>query len=250
MSTNYILEVCAGLLQSVLEAEKGGANRVELCAALYEGGTTPSAATVELACKMASIPVYVIIRPRGGDFLYSDLEFEIMKRDILYAKAAGAKGIVTGLLKANSTVDIERTSILVEMAYPMDVTFHRAFDMVKNPLDALEDIIKVGCRRILTSGGHNKAFDGKQNIAALARWAAGRISIMAGSGVNAGNVKQLIGETGISEVHTSGKARLASGMQFKNMAIAMGGIPQIPEYDIDITDAGAIRDIRKILDSL
>ena len=250
MQNNYTLEACTGSVESTIEAEKGGANRVELCAALYEGGTTPSAAVIEMACEKVSIPVYVIIRPRGGDFLYSDIEFEVMKRDILFAKSAGAKGVVIGLLNADGTVDVERTRALVAVAVPMEVTFHRAFDMAKDPSEALEAVIQSGCKRILTSGGCNKAFEGRGNIAALVKQAAGRISIMAGSGVNAGNVEQLIEEAGITEVHSSGKTRIPSGMSFKNTAIAMGGIPQIPEYDIDITSAEAIRGIRNILDTL
>lgn len=250
MQKKYILEACTNSVQSTIDAEKGGANRVELCAALYEGGTTPSAATIELACKMVQIPVYVIIRPRGGDFLYTDLEFEVMKHDIIFAKKAGAKGVVIGLLNADGSVDLERTRQLVEIASPMGVTFHRAFDMVNNPFVALDDVIAAGCERILTSGGQNKAFDGREQIAALVKQAAGRISIMAGSGVNVQNVEKLINESGISEVHSSGKARIPSGMTYKNTAIAMGGIPQIPEYDIDITSADNIRAIRNVLDTI
>jgi copper homeostasis protein len=239
------VEVCAGSVQSVIEAEKGGASRVELCDNLFEGGTTPSAATIEIASKSVKIPVYAMIRPRGGDFLYSNLEFEIMKRDIFFVKQYGAAGIVIGLLLPDGSVDERRTGELVCIAKSLGlgVTFHRAFDMSSNPRKALETIITAGCERILTSGGENKAIDGKELIKELVTAAAGRISIMAGSGVNPQNVRDLIEYTGITEVHVSGKHRVAGGMLYKNPKINMGGLPGIPEYEIDITDAETVRRI-------
>ncbi|MDR1130407.1 MAG: copper homeostasis protein CutC [Prevotellaceae bacterium] len=237
------VEVCAGSLQSVIEAEKGGASRVELCDNLFEGGTTPSAATIELACKSVKIPVYVMIRPRGGDFLYSGIEFEIMQRDIFLAKKYGAAGVVFGLLLPDGSVDEQRTAELVAAAknLEMGVTFHRAFDMTANPHRALESVIKAGCERILTSGGENKAVDGKKLIKELHIAAAGRISIMAGSGVNPGNVRDLVEYTGISEVHVSGKRRVAGGMIFRNPKINMGGLPGIPEYETDVSDSETVK---------
>ncbi|MDR1583391.1 MAG: copper homeostasis protein CutC [Prevotellaceae bacterium] len=239
------IEVCAGSLQSVIEAEKGGASRVELCDNLFEGGTTPSAATIEISSKSVKIPVYVMIRPRGGDFLYSDIEFEIMKRDIFFAKKYGAAGVVFGLLLPDGSVDERRTKELVVIAKELDlgVTFHRAFDMSSNPHKALETIITAGCERILTSGGENKAIDGKKLIKELVIAAAGRISIMAGSGVNPANVKDLIEYTGITEVHISGKHRVAGGMIYKNPKINMGGLPGIPEYEIDVTNSETVRQL-------
>jgi copper homeostasis protein len=239
------IEVCAGSIRSVIEAEKGGASRVELCDNLFEGGTTPSAATIELSCQSVNIRVYVMIRPRGGDFLYSDIEFEIMKRDVFFAKKYGASGIVTGLLLPDGSVDEQRTKELVLMAQElgMGVTFHRAFDMSSNPYKALESIIKTGCERILTSGGENKAIEGKELIKELVTVAAGRISIMAGSGINPANVGGLIKYTGISEVHISGKRRIAGGMIYKNTKINMGGLPGIPEYEVDVTDSELVKKI-------
>jgi copper homeostasis protein len=244
-----LVEVCAGSVQSAIEAERGGAGRIELCDNLFEGGTTPSAANVEIACRMVRIPVYVIIRPRGGDFLYSALEFEIMKRDIVLARQYGAAGAVIGLLNADGTVDEQRTAELVRIAreHGMGVTFHRAFDMACNPEQALEAIIRTGCERILTSGGENKAFDGKELIAKMARQSAGRISIMAGSGINPSNARELVDFTGIMEIHISGKRRIAGGMSFRNTKIRMGGLPEIPEYEIDVTDADTVRKVCKEL---
>ncbi|MDR2465865.1 MAG: copper homeostasis protein CutC [Prevotellaceae bacterium] len=246
MSDNkYEVEVCAGLVQSAVEAERGGASRVELCANLFEGGTTPSAATIEMSCSMVGIPIYVIIRPRGGDFLYSDLEFETMKRDVVEAKKYGASGIATGILLPDGSVDERRTGELVDIAHKfgMGATFHRAFDMTANPAKALEAVIRTGCERILTSGGRNKAFDGRLLIGQLVQQAAGRISLMAGSGVNPENVAELVESTGAREVHVSGKHRVEGGMKFRNTDIMMGGLPGIPEYEIDVTDAETVRRI-------
>ena len=240
---NYTVEVCVGSVVSAVEAEKGGAGRVELCDNLFEGGTTPSPATIEIACRSVKIPVYVMIRPRGGDFLYSDLEFEIMKRDTEYAGRLGAAGIVSGILTPEGKVDEERTGILVEKALSlgMAAAFHRAFDMVADADVGLEAIIRTGCRRILTSGGKNKAIDGKDRIARMVRLSAGRISVMAGSGVTHCNAKYLATSTGVTEIHLSGRRRMQGGMIFRNTEILMGGLPGVPEFEIDITDAETIR---------
>ncbi|MDR2564179.1 MAG: copper homeostasis protein CutC [Prevotellaceae bacterium] len=238
----YLIEVCAGSVQSAIEAEKGGAGRIELCDNLFEGGTTPSAATIQMTCEKVKIPVYVIIRPRGGDFLYSDLEFEIMKREVSLAQQYGAAGIVTGLLCADGSVDEVRTSEMVALArrHGIGFTFHRAFDMTRDYGEALEAVIRTGCERILTSGGENKAFDGRNTLKRMVEQSAGRILIMAGSGVNSSNIKELIESTGVDELHLSGKRRISGGMIFRNEKIRMGGLPQIPEYDIEVTDAAAI----------
>jgi copper homeostasis protein len=236
------IEICAGSVQSVIEAEKGGASRVELCDNLFEGGTTPSAATIEIASNSVYIPVYVMIRPRGGDFLYSDRELIIMKRDIFYAKKFGASGIVIGLLTPEGAVDENRTKEIVCHAKElgMGTTFHRAFDMTANPRKALESVIAAGCERILTSGGENKAVDGRALIKELVTAAAGRISIMAGSGINPENARDLIEYTGVEEIHISGKRRVDSGMLYRKPGINMGGLPGIPEYETDVVDCKTI----------
>lgn len=245
----YLIEACTNSIQSTIEAEKGGAGRVELCDNLYEGGTTPSPACIELACSKVKIPVYVMIRPRGGDFMYSDLEIEIMKRDIEFSKQLGAAGVVFGVLCSDGSVNVEQTKDLTffSQSLGLGVTFHRAFDMVNNPEKALEDIIFCGCERILTSGGENKAYDGRHLIKRMVDQAKGRIRIMAGSGINPANAEEMISYTGITEIHMSGKHRIPGGMQFKNEKIRMGGLPEIPEYEIEVTNAESVRKVYTIL---
>lgn len=232
-----LVEICVNSATSAIEAEKGGAHRVELCDNLYEGGTTPSAATICVTAKHITIDLHVLIRPRGGDFLYSDLEFEVMMQDVQFCKQNGVKGVVLGVLESNGKVDIKRTGELVKAANPMPVTFHRAFDMVADPFKALEDIISTGCHRILTSGLSNKAWDGREMIASLVRAANGRIIIMAGSGVNVDIAEKLVQFTGITEIHTSARTSYLSKMKHQNRTIFMGGLPDIPEYEISLTDA-------------
>lgn len=179
MKNNIEVEICTFSLESCLNAQLAGASRVELCSGMYDGGTTPSAALIRMAREKLSIQLYVMIRPRGGDFLYSDLEFELMKEDIRYAKSCKADGVVLGILNADGSVDVERTRELVELAAPLKVTFHRAIDMTRNMKEALEDIIQAGCYRVLTSGGRNTVNEGLAQIRALAEQAKGRIRIMA-----------------------------------------------------------------------
>lgn len=238
-----IVEACVNSPESAMEAEKGGAHRVELCDNLYEGGTTPSAAAIIVTGLNIAIDLHVLIRPRGGDFLYSDLAFEVMKQDILFCKQNEVKGVVLGILKGNGEIDIERTRLLVKLAFPMSVTFHRAFDMAAEPFQALEDIISTGCSRILTSGLCNKAWDGRGMIAGLVQKAAGRIIIMAGSGINVENAERLVHFTGVTEIHTSSRTSYPSKMKFQRPAVFMGGLPQIPEYENSITDARKIHSI-------
>ena len=155
MKNNIDVEICTFSLESCLNAQLAGASRVELCSGMYDGGTTPSAAMIRMAREKLSIQLYVMIRPRGGDFLYSDLEFEMMKEDIRFAKACWADGVVLGILNADGSVDVRRTRELVELAAPLKVTFHRAIDMTRDMEEALEGIIEAGCYRVLTSGGRN-----------------------------------------------------------------------------------------------
>jgi len=236
-----LVEACVNSPLSAIEAEKGGANRVELCDNLYEGGTTPSAATIKMTSQNIGIALHVLIRPRGGDFLYTDLEFEVMLHDIEYCKQNGVKGVVVGVLKENGTVDVQRTNELVKAAYPISVTFHRAFDMVDEPLKALEDVIATGCHRILTSGLSNKAWDGREMIAELVRHAGDRITIMAGSGINKENAEKLVQLTGVKEIHTSSRSSYPSKMKFQKKNIFMGGLSEIPEFENSMTDAQKIK---------
>ncbi|NLR57053.1 copper homeostasis protein CutC [Chitinophaga polysaccharea] len=242
----FTLEICAASVASCLAAAEGGANRIELCDNLLEGGTTPSYATIALAREKVKIDLYPIIRPRGGDFLYSDLEFEVMKKDIELCKQLGCNGVVIGILLPNGRVDQERCRILTQLAWPMGVTFHRAFDMTDNPFEALEDIISIGCERILTSGARNTAVEGAALLKDLLERANDRIAIMAGSGVRATNIAQLIQTTGITEFHTTAKAYEESKMVYRNPNVSMGGIPGVPEYGISVTQKKEVALIREI----
>ncbi|WP_461150808.1 copper homeostasis protein CutC [Spirosoma pulveris] len=215
-----VLEVCAYSLDSCLTAQRAGAGRIELCGGMAEGGTTPSAGLIQLVRQQVHIPIYVMIRPRGGDFLYSDTELAVMRADISLAKALGADGLVLGILKPDGTVDEATTRTLVELAHPLPVTFHRAFDMTRDPLEALEAIVRTGAVRILTSGQHQTAEAGLSVIQQLAKQAAGRIEIMAGAGVNAGNAHLFI-EAGADALHSSGSQTEDSRMVFRQPAVSM-----------------------------
>lgn len=243
---SFTLEICAASVASCMAAEEGGANRIELCDNLPEGGTTPSFGTIAVAREKVKIDLYPIIRPRGGDFLYSGLEFDVMLHDIEQCKQLGCNGVVIGILTADGRVDKQRCRQLTELARPMGVTFHRAFDMTDNPFEALEDIISIGCERILTSGARNTAVEGMALLKDLVNRANDRIAIMAGSGVRAGNIAQLVKTTGITEYHTTAKGYEDSKMVYRNPDVSMGGIPGVPEYGISVTQEKEVRLIREI----
>lgn len=210
------LEIIGFNIESCIAAQDGGASRIELCDNPSEGGTTPSYAFIKAAREKLSIDLYVMIRPRGGDFLYSDDEFEIMEKDIAVCKDLGCDGIVLGILTPEGNIDKKRCSQLIEYAYPLGVTFHRAFDRTKDPLQAMEDIIEMGCERILTSGLRTKAIDGLELIKQLIIQADDRIVIMPGSGVNAENIVQLAERTGAVEFHSSASMLRDSKMKYEN----------------------------------
>lgn len=238
------MEVCANGLASALAAQKGGAKRVEFCASLPEGGTTPSYGELVLAKKMLDIEVFPIIRPRAGDFLYTNLEFELMREDIKVCKALGCEGVVIGILTAEGKVDKERCAILVELAKPMQVAFHRAFDMTENMEEALEDIISLGIIRILTSGGKASALEGAVVIEKLIALAAGRIVIMPGAGVSEKNITSLIRLTGAKEFHASARRQIPSSMAFRNENLSMGAGND--EYSYSITDAELVKNLLEL----
>ncbi|AKD57773.1 copper homeostasis protein CutC [Spirosoma radiotolerans] len=214
------IEVCSYSLNSCLAAQRAGASRIELCGGLAEGGTTPSAGLIQLVRQQVTIPFYVMIRPRGGDFFYSETEFAVMKADIQLAKALGADGLVFGLLKPDGSVDEERTRQLIDLAAPLPVTFHRAFDMTRAPLEALEAVVRAGAVRILTSGQQQTAERGLPVLRQLSEAAAGRIEIMAGAGVNEQNAQLLI-DTGVDALHLSGSQKEDSGMVFRQPSVSM-----------------------------
>lgn len=202
-----VLEICVDSVASALTAERGGADRIELCSALSEGGLTPSLGLLRQVRSKVSIAVHMMIRPRSGDFVYSDDDFAIMQEDIVLAARSGANGVVFGLLTANGEVDIERTRALVELSKPMQVTFHRAMDLTPDPFRALEAIIHGGADRVLTSGGELNAALGSARIQGLVRAARGRIQVMAGGGVRPENLEELVRLTGAKEWHTSLRRR-------------------------------------------
>src|ERR1051326_5692576 len=216
------VEVCVDSVASAIASERGGATRVELCSGLIEGGATPSAGLIETTRAAISIPLHVMIRPRGGDFLYDSHEFETMRRDIVLAQQLGANGIVFGILKIDGCVDLARTRELAELARPLGVTFHRAFDMTSDLFRALDDLCTVGIDRVLTSGGEQTALLGQQTIAQLVTKAQGKIAVMAGSGIKPDNARRLMEETGVKEIHVGLRTTLPSPMLHRNPRVSMG----------------------------
>lgn len=242
-NNRYLIEVCAANIQSAIAAQEGGADRIELCDNLYEGGTTPSYACIQTVVENLKIDVMVMIRPRGGDFCYSDLEIDMMKKDIQICKDLGVFGVVFGVILPDGNVDVNRTRELVEYAKPLKVTFHRAYDMTADPYVALEEIIECGVDRILTSGHQNTVTEGKQLLKDIILKAGERIKIMPGSGINENNIKSLREFLGTHEFHLTGRMEVESKMTFRKEHIFMGGLPQIPEYKNFITDPVRIRKI-------
>ncbi|MDR3751534.1 MAG: copper homeostasis protein CutC [Terracidiphilus sp.] len=217
-----ILEVCIDSVESAIAAERGGAERVELCGDLLEGGITPSAGMIASVRRHVAIGLFVMIRPRGGDFCYSDLEFEVMQEEIRQARQLGADGIVLGLLNEQACIDVARTRQLVELARPLPVTFHRAIDMTPDLDAALEDAIATGAERILTSGGAPNVTLGMSQIAQMVKSAKGRITIMPGSGVSLETVAKLAAATGATEYHSSVRSEIPSPVRFRKEGMVMG----------------------------
>jgi copper homeostasis protein len=211
---SYIIEIATSDFETTNAAVEGGADRIELCANLNEGGTTASYGTIYQCREAFDVLLYPIIRPRGGDFLYTESEYEIILHDVKLCKQSGCDGIVIGLLNADGTIDVKRTAALIEIAYPMGVTFHRAFDRCRDPFEALEQLIKIGCERILTSGQKPTAPEGVEMIAELNKKANYRIAIMPGSGVRKENIKMLAEKTGCEEFHSSLRSKTKSRMEF------------------------------------
>jgi len=240
---NRILEVCVDSVCNALTAQSAGAHRIEFCANLSEGGTTPSPAQIEIARKRLQIKLYVIIRPRGGDFLYNDTEFEIIKSDIHFCGKTGCDGVVIGMLHPDGTVDKERTGELVRIAhhYAMGVTFHRAFDRCVDLFQAMETIIEIGCKRILTSGGYDTAVEGVEVIRSLIEKAGEQIIIMPGSGITPENIAGLIQKTGAKELHGTFRSRFPSPMKYRNKKLNR----QEEKYELLLTDAEKIKRVIK-----
>lgn len=236
----YIIEIATSDFPTTKSAVEGGADRIELCANLAEGGTTASYATIKKCCEAFTTLLYPIIRPRGGDFLYTKDEFAIMKNDIILCKQLGCDGVVIGLLNMDGTIDMTRTAELVELAYPLGVTFHRAFDRCKDPFIAMEELIEAGCERILTSGQKLSVMDGVELVAELNKKAEDRIIIMPGSGVRMENIKMLAERTGCVEFHSSLRGKEKSGMHFVHPGFA-GSEESYTNNAIRAADVKALR---------
>lgn len=244
-----LLEVCIDSVESAANSERGGADRVELCAGLYEGGITPSAGMIAAVRKKIAIGLHVMVRPRGGDFCYSDDEFGIMQRDILIAKQLGANGVVFGILHTNGTVDRDRMRQLVDLARPLKVTCHRAFDMSCDLEQALEDLVEVSVDRVLTSGSKRCAVDAMPTLKHLVEQSSSRISVMVCGELSIANVKAVLGYSHATEVHAGLGTTVTSTMKFRNQKIEMGTLAN-REYQHEVVKESSVRELRAAIDSL
>lgn len=239
-----LLEIAANSVASALAAQDGGADRIELCENLGEGGTTPSHGTLAVVRERLRIPLYVLIRPRGGDFLYDDAEFEVMRRDIEHCVRLGCDGVVIGALDADGAVDAARCRELIAAGGELGVTFHRAFDAAHDQTQALRTIIDLGCERVLTSGAQANALQGAENIAALVGQAGAQIRIMAGAGIDAGNVREVAQRSRAHEFHASARALHRSAMRYRHAGLS-GLEPDRQQTDVERVQAlmAALRDL-------
>jgi copper homeostasis protein len=245
----YILETCVDSVESAIAAERGGADRLELCGNLIIGGTTPSPLLFRRVREQCSIKIHVLIRPRFGDFCYTDQEFQIIKGEVEQFRELGADGVVIGILRPDGTLNMERMKELMEAAGDMSVTLHRAFDVCLDPYETLEQAKALGIRTILTSGQANSCLEGKEVLAKLIRQAAGDIDIMVGSGVDAGAIEKLAPEVMAKAYHMSGKVTLDSSMTYRKEGVSMG-LPSLSEFEIWRTDQKRIEEAVKALDEI
>jgi copper homeostasis protein len=242
------LEICVDSVESAVAAESGGAQRVELCSGLIEGGLTPSLGLIRAVRMRIGIGVHVMIRPRGGDFLYSNEELAVMRDDIGQALHSGVAGVVLGLLTADGDVDVERTRELVELARPLEVTFHRAIDMTRDVDRSLEDVIEAGADRVLTSGGELTAMLGCPRIRKLVRAAQGRVALMAGGGVRAENVQELAQATGATEFHASLRTNIPSPVRYQVQKVHLGDAG-VDDYSRSVVWNEDVRMLRQAMDA-
>lgn len=243
---NYILECCVDSVESAINAANGGATRLELCSNLVIGGTTPDVALVKEIRKYTDIRIHALIRPRFGDFCYSRHEMEIMKMQIRALKEAGVEGVVIGILDVDGNLNVEAMQELLQEAEGLSVTLHRAFDMCRDPFEALEQAINLGIDTILTSGQKQSAWDGRELLQQLIEKADGRMDIMAGAGISAQTIAQLIPVTGGTSYHMSGKVTLDSPMRYRKTEVSMG-LPSLSEYEIWQTSEGIVKEAKEVL---
>lgn len=238
------VEICVDSVEGALAAVRGGADRIELCDNLFEGGTTPSFGMIRVVRSHVAIGLHVLIRPRGGDFLYSDDEIEVMHEDLRQCKSLGVDGVVTGCLTADGDVDRERMRLLIAESAGLSFTFHRAFDMCRNPIEALEHLIDLGVHRVLTSGQANSALEGAELISKLRAQAGDRIIIMAGGGITPQNVGSLVSVAGVAEIHLSARTMIESSMRFRNSRCRMASSAPVSEFQRRVTDEAIVRAVR------
>ncbi len=241
------LEICCFSVESALKAETFGADRVELCDNYQEGGTTPSYGAIQLAVNTLKIPANIIVRPRGGDFLYTSIEYDIIREDVLNIKESGANGVVIGFLKPNGDIDLNRTKEIVRLAHPLEVTFHRAFDMCRDPLTALEQLKETGITRILTSGAQNSVMEGMELLTELVDKADEEISVMPGCGVNEETLEELLAKVKAREYHSASQKFEDSKMEYTNPNVSMGGGGDVDEYLNVSVDGNKIKAMVQIL---
>uniref|UniRef100_A0A8C4GMW5 Copper homeostasis protein cutC homolog n=1 Tax=Dicentrarchus labrax TaxID=13489 RepID=A0A8C4GMW5_DICLA len=238
MAEGFLMEVCVDSVESAVNAERGGAGRLELCSSLLEGGLTPSLGLLQVVKQYVKIPIYAMIRPRGGDFLYSDQEVEVMRKDIELMKSHGADGLVLGALTEDGRVDAELCMELLAAARPLPVTFHRAV--------ALETLVSLGFQRVLTSGCDSTALEGLPLIKRLIDQAKGRISIMPGGGITERNLQRILEGSGAQEFHCSARSGKDSAMKFRNTCVMMGAAFSAPEYGLKVADVSKVRTLNAI----
>lgn len=246
---SYILEVCADSVQSAVAAQEGGADRIELCSGLVIGGLSPSPALFKQIRKYTDLKIRTLLRPRFGDFCYDDYEFQTLKEEVEMFRELGADGVVIGMLNPDGTLDMERMEVLVNAAGDIGITLHRAFDVCRDPYEALEQCASLGIDTILTSGQKSSAWEGRGLLAELAEQAAGRVEILAGAGVNPGVIEKLAGCTAVRAFHMSGKKVMDSRMEFRREGVPMG-IPGFSEFEIWQTDREQVRRAVQVLQSL
>ncbi len=235
-SSQREMEVCVDSIESAVNAEKGGACRVELCSNLVEGGTTPSLGMLKVTKRTVSIPIFAMLRPRAGDFLYSDADFQVMKEDLKLMKQNGADGIVFGILTPSGEIDIKRSKVLIELARPLPVTFHRAFDMVRNQELSLQALISLGVERVLTSGHESSSLEGLPLLKKLVEKGRGKIVVVPGGGITEGNVGHILEGYGAVEFHCSARVARGSAMEYCNTAVSMGAKFGPPEFSMKVAD--------------
>jgi copper homeostasis protein len=243
MASTVLIEACVESAEAAVAAAEAGVARVELCDNLVEGGTTPSAGTIQLAVERLGIPVFVMIRPRGGDFVYTELEFAIMWRDIEAAKQLGAAGVVLGLLQPDGTIDRDRTARLLDVAHPLPVTFHRAFDVTRDPVEALDVLMGLGVPRLLTSGQRPRAVESLPLLRTLIERAGGRLVVMVGGEITPDNAGDIARATGAAELHAHAPARFPSPMKYRSPGVPMGRAYEPEDYVRLTADTAAFRKI-------